>query len=102
MRGYGVPEGRILRKYQLKPSLIPAVSCMGMDIASLMGNAFLIENIFTWPGISKYGLNAMLAKDLNAISAVLMVFGAIFIIVNIIVDVFVAYLDPRIRLGGGN
>ena len=46
MRGYGVPEGKILRKYQLKPSLIPAVSCMGMDIASLMGNAFLVETIF--------------------------------------------------------
>lgn len=100
MRGYGVPENRILRKYQMKPSLIPAVSCMGMDIASLMGNAFLIETIFNWPGISKYGLSSMLSKDLNAISAVLLVFGAIFVIVNIIVDVLVAYLDPRIRLGG--
>lgn len=100
MRGYGVPERRILRTYQLKPSLIPAVSCMGMDIASLMGNAFLIETIFNWPGISKYGLTAMLGKDLNAISAVLLVFGMIFVIINIIVDVLVAYLDPRIRLGG--
>lgn len=100
MRGYGVPEGTILRKYQLKPSLIPAVSCMGMDIASLMGNAFLIETIFNWPGISRYGLTSMLSKDLNAISAVLLVFGAIFVIVNIIVDLIVARLDPRIRLGG--
>lgn len=100
MRGYGVPEGTILRKYQLKPSLIPAVSCMGMDIASLMGNAFLIETIFNWPGISRYGLTSMLSKDLNAIAAVLLVFGAIFVIVNIIVDLIVARLDPRIRLGG--
>ena len=100
MRGYGVPEGKILRKYQLKPSLIPAVSCMGMDIASLMGNAFLIETIFNWPGISRYGLSSMLSKDLNAIAAVLLVFGAIFIIVNIVVDLIVACLDPRIRLGG--
>ena len=100
MRGYGVPEGRILRKYQLKPSLIPAVSCMGMDIASLMGNAFLIETIFNWPGISKYGLASMLGKDLNAIAAVLLVFGAIFVVVNIVVDFIVACLDPRIRLGG--
>lgn len=100
MRGYGVPERRILRRYQLKPSLIPAVSCMGMDIASLMGNAFLVETIFNWPGISRYGLSSMLGKDLNAIAAVLLVFGAIFVIVNIIVDLIVAYLDPRIRLGG--
>lgn len=100
MRGYGVPEKVITNKYLLKPSLIPAVSCMGMDIASLMGNAFLIETIFSWPGISKYGLSAMLAKDLNAISGVIMVFGFVFVAVNIIVDVIVSYLDPRIRLGG--
>ncbi|MDD6212933.1 MAG: ABC transporter permease [Clostridiales bacterium] len=102
MKGYGVPEKKINNKYLLKPSLIPAVSCMGMDIASLMGNAFLIETIFSWPGISKYGLTAMLSKDLNAISGVIMVFGFVFVVVNIVVDVVVAYLDPRIRLGGGN
>lgn len=101
MKGYGVPEKLITNKYLLKPSLIPAVSCMGMDIASLMGNAFLIETIFSWPGISKYGLSAMLAKDLNAISGVIMVFGFVFVAVNIIVDIIVSYLDPRIRLGGG-
>lgn len=100
MRGYGVPDKVINNKYLLKPSLIPAVSCMGMDIASLMSNAFLIETIFSWPGVSKYGLSAMMAKDLNAISGVIMVFGIVFVAVNIIVDVLVAYLDPRIRLGG--
>jgi peptide/nickel transport system permease protein len=100
MRGYGVPERVINRKYLLKPSLIPAVSCMGMDVASLMSNAFLIEVIFGWPGISKYGMTGMLSKDLNAISGVILIFGAIFVLVNIVVDVVVAYLDPRIRLGG--
>ncbi|SFG37973.1 peptide/nickel transport system permease protein [Desulfotomaculum arcticum] len=98
--GYGIPNSIIMRKYLLKPSLIPAVSVMGLDIASLMGNAFLVEVIFNWPGISRYGMEAMLRKDLNAISAVIIVFGVIFVIVNIIVDLIVAYLDPRIRLGG--
>ncbi len=101
MKGYGVPNRLIMNKYLLKPSLIPAVSCMGMDIASLMSNAFLIEVIFGWPGISKYGMNGMLAKDLNAISGVIMVFGILFVGINILVDIIVAYLDPRIRLGGG-
>lgn len=101
MKGYGIPNRIIMNKYLLKPSLIPAVSCMGMDIAALMSNAFLIEVIFGWPGISKYGMNGMLAKDLNSISGVIMIFGIIFVVVNIIVDIIVAYLDPRIRLGGG-
>jgi peptide/nickel transport system permease protein len=100
MKGYGAPRRVIAGKYLLKPSLIPAVSCMGMDIASLMSNAFLIEVIFGWPGISRYGMNAMLSKDLNVISSVILIFGAIFVGINILVDVAVAYLDPRIRLGG--
>lgn len=96
---YGIPSRVIMTKYLLKPSFIPVVSVMGLDFASLMGNAFLVEKIFNWPGISRYGINAMLNKDLNAISAVIIVFGIIFLIVNIIVDIIVASLDPRIRLG---
>jgi len=86
-------------KYLLKPSLIPTVSILGLDFASLIGNAFLVELIFNWPGFSRYGIHAMLNKDLNAVSAVVMVLGVIFIIVNILVDLIVAWLDPRIRLG---
>jgi len=97
-RGYGIPERVVMFKYLLKPSLIPTVSVMGLDFASLLGNAFLVEMIFNWPGISRYGISAMLHKDLNAISAVIIVFGAVFVVVNIFVDVIVALLDPRIRL----
>ena len=81
---YGSPLGLIVR----------------FSIPLLVGNAFLVETIFNWPGISRYGLSCMLGKDLNAISAVLLVFGAIFVVVNIVVDLIVACLDPRIRLGG--
>jgi peptide/nickel transport system permease protein len=98
-QGYGIPEKIVMFKYLLKPSLISTVSVMGLDFASLLSNAFLVELIFNWPGISRYGINAMLHKDLDAISAVIIVFGVVFVVVNIIVDVIVALLDPRIRLG---
>ncbi len=101
-KGYGLPQKVIMRKYLLKPSFIPVVTVMGLDIASLMGNAFLIEQIFSWPGLSRYGMNAMLTKDLNAISSVIIIIGIIFLIVNIIVDLVIAALDPRIRLGGNS
>lgn len=100
IKGYGVPRWKALLKYLLKPSMIPAVSVTGMDMASLFTNAFLIEVIFSWPGISRYCMNGMLGKDLNAISAVILLFGVIFVLVNILVDIIVSYLDPRIRLGG--
>jgi len=97
-RALGVSEGLIMRRFLLKPSLIPTVSILGLDFAAGLGNAFLVEQIFNWPGLSRYGMNAMLSKDLNAISAVILTFGVVFIVVNICVDFVVAQLDPRIRL----
>ncbi|MCR4428526.1 MAG: ABC transporter permease [Caldiserica bacterium] len=98
LRSCGVPNNRIMFKYLLKPSLIPTVSMMGLSFAYTFANAFLVETIFGWPGISRYGMNAILNKDLNSIVGVVMVLGVIFILVNLLVDIIVAYLDPRIRL----
>ncbi|GAB4118175.1 MAG: ABC transporter permease [Candidatus Caldatribacteriota bacterium] len=99
-RGYGFSEKIIMFKYLLKPSLIPTVSVMGMDIAATIGNAFLVELIFNWPGISRYGINAMLYKDLNAISGTVLIIGLVFVLTNIVVDIIVSFLDPSIRLRG--
>ena len=57
--------------------------------------------VSNWPGLSRYGMNAMLSKDLNAISAVILCFGVVFVLVNLLVDITVARLDPRIRLSAG-
>jgi peptide/nickel transport system permease protein len=100
-RALGIPEGVVMGRFLLKPSLIPTVSILGLDIASIFSVAFLVELIFNWPGLARYGMNAMLNKDLNAISAVILVLGAVFVVTNIIVDIIVAYLDPRIRLQAG-
>ena len=100
-RSLGIPERVIMRRFLLKPSLIPTVSILGLDFAGTMSNAFLVELIFNWPGISRYGINAMLRKDLNAIAAVILIMGVVFIVVNILVDLTVAQLDPRIRLAPG-
>jgi peptide/nickel transport system permease protein len=97
-RALGVSERVVMGRFLLKPSLIPTVSILGLDIASLFSIAFLVELIFNWPGLARYGLSAMLHKDLNAISAVILVLGAVFAFVNIVVDLIVARLDPRIRL----
>jgi peptide/nickel transport system permease protein len=100
-RSLGIPESVMMRRFLLKPSLIPTISILGLDFAATMGNAFLVEMIFNWPGLSRYGINAMLRKDLNAIAAVILVLGVVFIVVNILVDLIVARLDPRIRLAPG-
>ncbi len=95
---YGIPERSITFKYLMKPSLIPMISVLGMDIAGSMGGSFIIESIFNWPGFGKYGMWAMLNKDLNAIIASVVIIGAFFAIANIIVDLIIASVDPRIKM----
>jgi peptide/nickel transport system permease protein len=93
----GVPRNVINRKYLLRPSIIPTVSIMGLDIAAIFGNAFLVETIFNWPGMSRYAMNAILGKDINAVCGVVLILGIIFISTNFIVDIIVMILDPRMR-----
>lgn len=95
---YGIPERLVMFKYLMKPSLIPVVSIMGLEISGAMAGSFIIEFIFNWPGFGKYGANAMLNKDLNAIIGSVMIVGIFFALINIVVDVIIAYLDPRIRM----
>ena len=98
----GIPMRRVMLRYVLRPSATPTVSIIALDIAAMLGNAFLVEVIFNYPGISKYGINAILNKDLNAVVAVVLVIGVTFLTVNVLVDIIASYLDPRIRLQGGD
>jgi peptide/nickel transport system permease protein len=97
-RALGIPDRLVMGRFLLKPSLIPTVSIFALDFAANLANAFLVELIFNWPGLSRYGVNAMLRKDLNAIIAVILILGVIFVVMNIFVDLIVGGLDPRIRL----
>lgn len=96
-KSYGFSEKSIAKTFAFKPSLIPSLTIIGLDFAALLGNAFLVENIFAWPGISRYGVGVILQKDLNAIVGTVMIISATFLIANIIVDILVAYINPRIR-----
>lgn len=95
---YGFPEGRIARRYAFRPSLIPSLTIIGLDFAAMLGNAFLVESVFAWPGLSRYGVAVILRKDLNAIVGTVLVISALFLLVNIVVDLLIAYINPRIRL----
>jgi len=98
-RAYGFRERRIATKYALRPALIPTLTILGLDIAIKFGSAFLVETVFAWPGMARYGVRVILFKDLNAIVGTVIVIGFFFIVINLIVDIIVAFVDPRIRLG---
>lgn len=96
-QAYGFKARRIATKYAFKPSLIPSLTIIGLDFAAMLGNAFLVEAVFAWPGLSRYGVAVILRKDLNAIIGTVLIISATFLIVNLIVDLLIAMLNPRIR-----
>ena len=77
--------------------IFPTVTIIGMDIATMFGNAFLVERIFNWPGLSSYGMTAILNKDTNAVCAVVLIIGLAFTLTSIAVDIVAMILDPRMR-----
>ena len=99
-RSYGIPERLLTFKYLLRPSFIPSLTLLGLAFASLLGNAFLVELVFSWPGIASYASTAILQKDFNAIMSVVLVFGVFFILSSILVDLLAGVVNPRLRLLG--
>lgn len=93
---HGLPERVLMSKYLLKPSVIPTVSVLGMTVAALIVNTFPVEMVFNIPGLSKYAITVLLWKDLNPIVAVVLVVGLFYAIMNLLTDIVVAYLDPRV------
>ena len=98
-RAYGFNELRIAGTYALRPAMIPTLTILGLDLAIKFGGAFLIETVYAWPGMARYGVRVILHKDLNAIVGVVVIIGFFFVVINLVVDMIVAFVDPRIRLG---
>jgi peptide/nickel transport system permease protein len=99
-RAFGVPERVRLFKYMLRPSFVPPLTILGLEFASLIGNAFVVELVFAWPGMAAYGIRTIMQKDLNAVMGVVMVSGVFFVMVNLLIDVLVGFVDPRVRIRG--
>lgn len=97
-RGYGLPSWLVTYKYTLKNAFIPTLTILGLMYASLLGNAFLIEVVFSWPGLARYGVTAVMNNDFNAVVGVTMIIGVAFVGINFLIDVLLGRVDPRIRL----
>lgn len=98
-RAYGYRPGRLVMRYGLRNGLTSVLTLIGMTYGALIENAFLVEVVFSWPGISAYGAAAVIAKDFNAVVAVTLVIGLSFVLANVLVDVLYGVVDPRVRHG---
>ena len=96
-RSHGLSEGLILWKHGFKNALIPVITHMGMQVGHLLGGAVIIETIFAWPGIGKFLVDAIYARDYPVIQGFVLIIALFFILSNLAVDILYTYLDPRIR-----
>lgn len=97
-RTIGMPENLNTYKYMLKNAFTATLTVIGLLLGWLIGNAFIVEQVFSWPGMARYGVNSVLRNDFNAVVGVTLVIGVGYVLINFIVDLLYGYLDPRIRL----
>ncbi len=98
----GLPERYITQHYVLRNAMLPTTTQIGLMIGWLLGGAVIVETVFTRPGMGRYAAeSALLTLDIPAIMGAALVGGVVFTICNLVVDMTYAYLDPRIRIGGG-
>ena len=100
-RAKGLSELAVMVKHVLKNAFLPVVTLIGMKTAYLLGGAVIVETIFGWPGIGSYFVEAINAKDYPVVSGFVFIFGILFVLVNLAVDVSYAILDPRVRYDEG-
>lgn len=95
----GLPEKRVIVKHALKNALIPVLTLAGINLVLMVNVAIVVETVFAWPGIGRLLYEGIAFRDFPVVQAVVLFSGAMIVVVNLIVDVLYAVIDPRIRLG---
>lgn len=96
-RGKGLTERRVLGVHALRNSLIPMVTLVGISVPTVVTGAFITESIFSWPGIGRMGVDAVVGRDYPVIMAVTMMSALLIVIGSLLADLAYAWVDPRIR-----
>ena len=95
-RSKGLPEHLIIRRHVLRNALVPIVTVAGLQLAFLLGGLIVVEIVFAWPGLGRLAFDAVQARDYPVLQGAVLLVAVIFLVVNLVVDLLYAYLDPRI------
>ncbi|MBI5653138.1 MAG: ABC transporter permease [Chloroflexi bacterium] len=98
-RAKGLRERGVVFRHALQNAFIPVITVLGLQFGTLLGGAVLTESVFGWPGIGLLMLDSIFARDYPVVQGVVFIFAAMFIGLNVAVDVLYAYIDPRIHYG---
>jgi peptide/nickel transport system permease protein len=94
----GLPESVVVAMHAFKNALVPVFTLAGINLVIMVNAAVVIEVIFAWPGIGRLLYEGIFQRDFPLVQGVVVMIGIMFIVVNLIVDILYAYIDPRIRL----
>jgi peptide/nickel transport system permease protein len=97
-RAKGLPGRLVLMRHAFRNALLPIVTLFGLDVGALVGGAVITETIFSWPGVGRLTVDAVLGKDLPLVEGAVLLLAGSFVFINLIVDLMYGYLDPRVRL----
>jgi peptide/nickel transport system permease protein len=97
-RAKGLPEDRVIYVHALRNAINPLITLLGFEFAGLLGGAFIAEFFFNWPGLGRLILQAVIAKDLYLVMGSLMMGAAMLIVGNLLADLLLKVVDPRIKL----
>ncbi len=98
-RAKGAPAWRIVTRHALRNALIPIVTLVGLEFGYLLGGAVLTETVFDWPGMGTYILHSVRGTEFDSIGGAVLVLALTFVLVNLVVDILYAFIDPRVRYG---
>ncbi|NER34374.1 MAG: ABC transporter permease [Oscillatoria sp. SIO1A7] len=101
-RAKGLPENRVIYVHALRNAVNPLITILGFEFASLLSGAFIAENIFNWPGLGKLILQAVQDQDLYLVMASLMMGAVMLVLGNLLADLLLKFVDPRIKLGAND
>ena len=93
----GMKQRVVITRHALRNALIPVITVIGLQFGYLLGGAVLTETVFSWPGVGTYLVNSIKAKDTPSVMGCVIVFSIAFSIVNLLVDLLYAFVDPRIK-----
>jgi peptide/nickel transport system permease protein len=96
-RAKGLSEGRVERRHILRNAWLPVVTVIGLQVGGLLSGAVLTETIFSWPGVGRWVVDAIQNRDYEVVQSSILIFALIFLVVNLLVDLAYAFLNPRIR-----
>jgi len=96
-RSKGLSEATVVWKHGLRNATIPIITVLGLQFGRLLGGAVVTEVVFSWPGMGRLIVEGILDRDYPLVQGAILVFGFVFVVINLLIDISYSIVDPRVR-----